>query len=298
MTYRKLVVLIFACLFFTACDDDFISTRDYPVFFTDPASEITNEGVTLSVTLLNEGTSPVLSHGFQWGEAGGIYNFKVELTDTDLSDFSVRIDSDLKEGVMYKYRSFARTENYVIEGEELYFESKGSNEAVFTDFNPKSGEIGDVITISGNYFSLDKNRIGVILGGQNIDIEEVGRDFIKFKVPRFPIVNGATSISMFSGTSMMSHPASFEILGHKITGVTPNPIKIGDQELIIQGTRFSETPSTNRVNLGSTSLQVISASKTELRVRIPQHISVGNYDLSVKINFLTEVFNEKVTVVP
>lgn len=133
-------------------------------------------------------------------------------------------------------------------------------------FTPTSGDLGDIITINGKYFTSDMDRITVTIGTGETEVIAATSSVINVK-----LLNGYSGyypinikISNKEGTS--TDP--FKINGPIITNFTPSSVN-GCGKITITGTDFSPVASENKVYFGYMQGTVESASSTQLIVTPP-----------------------------
>jgi hypothetical protein len=69
-----------------------------------------------------------------------------------------------------------------------------------------------------------------------------------------------------------------------VTSVQPNPYG-RDDLLTIQGTNFTDNKHSLKVSLAGKTATVVSATETQLQIKVPGHIPAGDQDLVVTVDF-------------
>lgn len=70
-----------------------------------------------------------------------------------------------------------------------------------------------------------------------------------------------------------------------------------DTEVVIQGDNFSPTKGNNSVEIGGTSLTVIDASQTTLKVKIPSRLVPGKYNITIKVAAQQAVSTSQIEII-
>ena len=113
------------------CDDDHLSSREYPRLNTLEVSDITPLGAKVSAEFLLRGDFEILYYGFVWSDrpsprvdhdSSAIFYGNIQDTG-----FSAEITSGLTKGIYYYVRPFVQTGNYRVYGKNVSFKSEGNN---------------------------------------------------------------------------------------------------------------------------------------------------------------------------
>jgi len=157
-------------------------------------------------------------------------------------------------------------------------------------FSPSGGPAGTRVTIQGEHFGSDPRVVQVRLGNVNVPVRRVLPDHIEVDVP-----NGAPS-------------ARFEVQVHALTVQSRegfevlSPLSIADFQprsggpgtvVTIRGQGFSSRTSDHVVTIANQRAQVLNASPTQLRVRMPAassapiEVRVGSRTATTNAPFLT-----------
>ncbi|WP_224995644.1 IPT/TIG domain-containing protein [Cesiribacter sp. SM1] len=276
-------LLIILCLF-SGCakDKDFPIKKSYPLIRTEAPVSTDGKAVMLSAKLLSEGNQQITDYGFIW-EGNGI-TFQYSLFNSkSLQEFELLVDSDLEKGVEYSCRAFVKTTEVLVLGNSLNFSSEGTEKPVILDFFPKSGGTGDTITVIGKHFSINRNRNKALLGNDSAYIISADFDTVKVMVPVSITKSGGVKITIGSGSTMVVSRDEFIIDGHRVTSISPRRGIIGETELTIYGTGFDPRITHNKVMIGGQHAFVLEAEPTQLRIRLPYDLQVGNLPVSVTV---------------
>ena len=121
------MIAVLAC---STCNEDDRISREFPLIRTFEAKDITPLGVTFHAEIIHVGKQPVISYGFVWGERAQPNLERsekwIKTGEPAAGQFDLRIETRLKEDVVYYVRSFANTEDYIVYGDEISFLSLGS----------------------------------------------------------------------------------------------------------------------------------------------------------------------------
>ena len=196
-------ILIFGLLLLVSCKEQDLN-RDYPVVMTSPVSGITSEGATFTAEFSNSGSSKISGHGFVWNTGHATLSLgddrchSVELGVPGSSRFQHNERSSLVKDAVYYVRGYVKTNGTVVYGTMVSFKSNGSTGPTFTDFSPKSGNQGDLITIVGNNFGDEINKVTITFAadGNEIKVPPINVSNTSIKVP-FPA-------TMYARTSQIS----------------------------------------------------------------------------------------------
>lgn len=169
----------------SSCDKDepFVE----PVIKVITATDITNTTAVINAEIIETGSEPILKYGFVWAE--GDYDVvsmddgKVEYLNGIPSEGEISFElKNLDQGKFYGYNSFIQTETNTYMGGKYGTGFRMASPEI-TDINPKEGSGGTVVTITGNYFTANKDAISLQLGGQEAEILEASESQITFVAP-------------------------------------------------------------------------------------------------------------------
>lgn len=151
-----------------------------------------------------------------------------------------------------------------------------------TGFDPGSGQIGDVITISGTNFSATPSSNTVKFNGKAATLSAATTTQLTCAVP-----TGATSgmIAVTVNSMTVTSTTAFTvILPPTISSFSPTSAQVG-APVTIHGTNFSTTPANNAVYFGFPQATVTAATATQLTVIVPDGATT-NSPISVIVNGL------------
>jgi hypothetical protein len=131
-------ILLLLC----ACHEE--SEFGIPMVFTGAVTDIDSSGAVFHAQITNMGSEPVTEFGFVWDTKPdpaleGAEKFVIRQQPVT-GVYSQRINTTLKEGVVYHVRSFVRTIQTVTYGKDVFFESLGSRSPVGGHQDPRQPE--------------------------------------------------------------------------------------------------------------------------------------------------------------
>ncbi len=155
-----------------------------------------------------------------------------------------------------------------ISATEIFFELIGPK---IYDYSPKSGTIGDTVTIIGELFSNRIEENEVEFNNFSAEVIEAESNFLKVLVPLE--INGndlLVSVKVADITAVSD--SLFNLTTTIIEEIFPFVAKIGDT-IVIKGTDFSLIEEGNKASIDNILGKVVEASKSSLSVIVPDHSS-------------------------
>jgi hypothetical protein len=142
-----------------------------------------------------------------------------------------------------------------------YFDVLGAST---TSFYPKTGTVGDTITIEGQYLTVSGFETYVYFFTYQAQLLEQSENKLRVLVP-----DVKDSAKVFIGIRVGSHftetPEKFSFTKPEINSIVPATAKAGDT-LTIVGNNFSLIPEANKFMIDKVNCPVISSSKTNLKI--------------------------------
>jgi hypothetical protein len=182
-TITRFHCFLFLMLSFLACKDD---NKYFQLIITSTVTDIDNTGATLNAKFLNTTDEKITEYGFTWGfrKDLSITNPKIILSNPLTKGlFSYRIDKELYPDTTYYVTAFVIKNGTYFYGSTVTFIGAGSNSPVITDFEPKSAYAGDIISISGNYFSSSNSNNIIYLNNKKLTPFYSSETLIEVVVP-------------------------------------------------------------------------------------------------------------------
>ncbi|MFT4733806.1 MAG: hypothetical protein ACI9K1_000759 [Arcticibacterium sp.] len=282
--YSLLLLMIISVL---GCNQaEFIIPREYPVIVTEKATSIDQSGVVISANILHKGKGEITEMGFTWidqSREDQVFKQAVYADPDTTERIELRISSDLRKDGFYKFRAYLEVGDLVILGNEESFQSQGSLVSKVSDFYPKSGGTGELITIVGENFSLSRDRTKVFLGRNEAELFYVSMDTIKVLVPKRVSASGEVEVAVRSGVSNLVLTNKFVLDRRRTLSFSPATGFIGETEIEISGAGFDSPINEITVKLGVQELEVVKVSDTEIKALLPYHISRTRNLLEVKV---------------
>jgi len=268
------------------------------VVHTGLVKEVTDEGVLFTGSIQGSGTNEILEYGFAWSTSKEptLLNGRYKVGEGSFKgEFEQQVRSNLSSNTEYHMWAYAINPTATIFGEAVKFRSKGVAGPVITSFNPISGSSGDIITITGDNFSQQSGNNIVKVGPLTSAVVSSTVTEIQVKLPSGITTSGRVKISVKVGEATALSSEDFTLKGPIVTGV--NPLSAIQGTLIsIDGEGFSPVPSENMVKFGQTVSQVITASVTQLVVRVPPTNFAGTVQITVTVNGITGQFEAPFTI--
>ncbi|MGE0588000.1 MAG: IPT/TIG domain-containing protein [Cyclobacteriaceae bacterium] len=160
-------------------------------------------------------------------------------------------------------------------------------EPTIVSFDPPQGSPGTTVTITGTNFSTTAIENVVQFNGITATVTASTSTTITTSVPA-GASTGSISVSIGCNTSISADYIVTASGSPAITSFTPSSGPIGTT-VIITGTNFDPTPSSNTVSFNGTMATVTSASATNLTVSVPVGATTGTISVSVGGNTATSI---------
>jgi hypothetical protein len=133
---------------------------------------------------------------------------------------------------------------------------------------PESGVVGATLTIHGAHFGTDIREVAVSIHGQVLTVRNVTDTDITAEIPAGASTD-RISVAIHGLPAVLSPHAFTVLVPVAVTAFAPENGGPGT-EVTITGTGFSTTAGQDHVTMSGLPCHVLSASATELRVRIPE----------------------------
>ncbi len=285
------------------CDENEVTSRDYPRLNTLLVSDITSEGAKFNAEILFRGNFEIVNYGFVWGEDE---NPTLENSDRVIyaeniqsEKFSGIIETTLKEGVSYFVRAFVETNDFIVYGENVSFLSLGSSGPELIDFIPKSGHLGDTIRISGSNFGRIKSNVEVKIDQIKIEVVEFNETELLVLVPdSLSVENSIISVSV-SG-NITSFDEEFRLFKPIISNLSSTDVTFGSI-VVIEGENFNTFPNKVLVEFIGTnetifSTEIISISENRIETKVPLNLDSKQSEISISMNNFVVNGKQKITI--
>lgn len=277
-SFYKVISLLFLIGLIAQCQKEELTSRDFPRLRTLPVSNISAAGATFSAEIGYRGDFEVLNYGFVWrarrGDPALPDDARVIFTgDIQAQQFSSEITVSLQTGVTYNVRAFIQTNDYLVYGNNIQFQSLGGNGPDIQALRPASGTIGDTIDILGNQFSHLENLNKVFFDDKEAVLLSYTDTLLKVIVPEIEKAEVKVSVSIlgnkadFDGVFLTTTPV--------IDDFSPKTIAI-DDTLTISGQNFNAVAEYNSLTISGLTCEVVTASETSLKAIIPAGLPTDN----------------------
>lgn len=287
--YKNLILLIATILVSCAKEKDFPVAVDYPIIRTQSAI-VMEEGIKVDANVLNIGNTPITEYGFSFrattGNTRDVFDSKkIVGTTTPEATYSAVLTADMEPGKTYFVRAYAVAGKYIAYGEPITFKGIKSQAPVITDFDPKEGLDGTLVTITGENFSYHKGYIKVKIGDADATVVETTLDKIVIKTPNVSYA-GSFPIQVTIQDQQVVTTDKYKIIGPYLTHLSSKAAKVGD-EITLYG-EYLLTPKSGTapvtVKIGDRSCFVKSHTDKEITVLVPpMDYSYSSWPVSIEI---------------
>ena len=263
---------------FIKCDEDEVTSRNYPRLKTLPVTNITSEGAKFNAEIKFRGDFEVINYGFVWSESE---NPTIESSDRviyseniQLDKFSEMIETTLKEEVSYFVRGFVETNDFIVYGENVDFLSLGSKAPILQSLIPNVGNARDTISVTGRNFSYLNEKNAIFFNDFPGKIIVSSDTSIMVVVPDELLVKNSL-VSAYVIGNKASQKLKFTQLPPNIISFIPN--KASTRELIkIYGENFGISTDANKVFFDGLEATIINANQEYLEVEVPSGIPLNS----------------------
>ena len=132
--------------------------------------------------------------------------------------------------------------------------------------SPNTASLGDTVVLIGNNFDFDNSRNKIIIENEEVTILNSTRNTIQFVLPERVSVS-TLNLKLHTQLQEATLPRAVTIKKPTITGL---PTGSRAYEIIeVTGTNFSIFPEENKIYFNDLPAEVLEASRTKLKVRIP-----------------------------
>lgn len=164
-----------------------------------------------------------------------------------------------------------------------------------TDFTPKNGTFGTLITVTGSDFYPFETS--ALIGGKAASAIEVTESYVTFAVP-INVTTPTLTVKLVSGATTIDIPGVFTVTPPTITSVSPL-IGLGGTIVTIKGTGFNvgdNVDSYNTVKFGTAVAESFNSALNEITAYVPKGLPLGDYTVSVFTGIHTVAFANKFTL--
>lgn len=290
---KKLFIILFILAVIISCtkEKDF----NFPLIFTGDVTDITTGGAVFHAKIVDLSKEKIIEYGFVWstqtnpmvGNSEKILIYEPPV----IGNVSEQISTSLQTGVKYFVRAFIRNSRYITYGKEVTFTSLGSLAPQITDFMPKSGNLGDTVTITGKSFSYIQSNNKVSFEGIQAVIIKATQDTLIVRVPgNLNSFTSSVSVSIFGNKTSGNN--AFVLIAPEIHDFYD---KTGTfrSYVTIEGKNFLENPSTLKVYFDKFRATVLDTAEHKITVTVPDSLDKRQCNIKIKMNNLTVTSNEQ-----
>lgn len=288
----KILIILLFCISLGCEKETELDSKYYPYVITYNAKNIDNTGVTLKGEILYSNRDEIIQYGFVWSKDGvpTLNNYIYTFEDSNfVGSFFKHITFDLPQDENINARAFAKTESYIVYGNTITFNSKGSSMPEIESFLPNTGTDGETIIINGMNFSSSKERVKLTIGNKVAVIDSITPNKIITRLPCY-LDAGEHKISIEIDDKTSFFENSFTVQGPIIKSFSPLSGFDGTTVAII-GEYFSKIENGTVVTFGDIPTEIIKSTDDTIILISP----VTEYVGKVKINI--DVTNKKATSV-
>jgi hypothetical protein len=278
----KKIVVASIIMLFASCTEEEVTSREFARVKTTEVTDINGTGATFHAIVPSSPVS-VSDHGFLWHDQTSPLFENADRISlgpvTQLGPFEALCERGLSKGKKYYVRGYAVSDNNIIYGNVVQFISMGSKPPVLVDFNPKVASWGDMITVTGQNFSVSSTKNVVKFDASTAIFIDASSDVIRVKVP-YDIQNELTSISIIEAATghTSTVPTNFQLLAPIINSVTPSSAPV-ESTVVIEGKYLGSTK--RRVFFNSEEGTIVNTTLTSITCKVPPGLPSGQVTLKV-----------------
>jgi hypothetical protein len=144
---------------------------------------------------------------------------------------------------------------------------------IVSQVTPLTGTFNDLVTISGQNFSLPGITPVVYFEWSLAEVVSFSNNTIVTKVPVY-LDNSPKRMTVVIGSNVVYSNDLFTLMEPQISSISPSTLTLGST-LILTGTGFNPEASRNKVSWNTYELPILSASATSISVSIPANLPSG-----------------------
>ena len=277
---KKIVSLLVVINVLLSCDTEG-NRSPLPEVETLGSQVFSSGGVTLKGNINNLGDSEIVAYGFELMANGNNIHYNVnhqaELPASH-GEYNLKISQGLYPDLNYNFRAYVRTESNTYRGETLTFHSIGSLTPVLKKCSPSLVHIGDTVVLTGENFPENKNDIELKFGDSYAEILSVSETELTFLVPKPDGDLRSLEISTYG--KQVSENDLLDLYQPVISKTNPEVAFFGETISII-GDHFNNIIHYTSVYIGGHKAEIISTSRNEIQVVIPEEVDFSNTLITV-----------------
>lgn len=276
MRLFKSILFVSISIAFIKCDEEKVTTREYPRVETLDVINVDSNGATFRANILQHGSDDEYEYGFVWSKEmePTIEESEKVISTSNLStdSFQSGVTTTLIEGEDYVVRAFVKNSEYLVYGNPIEFTSLGSGAPKVISLVSHFGTVGDTISIKGDNFSYLNHQNIVTIDTLSCLVVSSTDTLISIIVPA-KLRREKPDLTVSIGDNKTTIETDWTFSTPKIISFSP---ETGTDltELLIFGFEFSNFPDENIVEIGGQIASVITSTKEKLFVQIPIGIKV------------------------
>lgn len=253
---------------------------------TGEVTDITDSSAVFHGQILAPDASEVQEYGFVWDEGAGstAVDAKRSLGSSPGPEpFRAVIESDMRAGVQYHVRAFARIRSGIVYGNSVRFTSEGGNTPKITGFSPSEGVAGTIVSIEGKRFCADADSVEVRFGYSPARVLEATSTLIRAELLA-PVTNtGQVTIRVSCNGETAYSPAPFTILHPEITRLAlphvyaPDVLRMVVRNLDMQGEWTARIQSVDDPDYSFDLLPVAGWKPDTAKFAVDRNVRIGQY---------------------
>lgn len=152
-----------------------------------------------------------------------------------------------------------------------------------TDFNPKSGPIGTILTLTGTGFAAVSGQNQVTLAGKSLAVVSSSATEVRVRIAPATSSGPIQLAVAYNGQAATTTP--FVVTTPpRLVSFAPTKVAPGGT-FVVTGSAFGTNASTLEVKVGETLLQVVSVTDTQLTVQVPANLApmIGRLTVNVRL---------------
>ncbi len=283
---KRNITLLFSILILSySCKNEDFDKKDFPSLFTFDAENVDENGATFKAEITQNRNSEVIKLGFIWGKSSGILYEKdtIYVETKNEGIFYQNIDYALPANEEISFYSYAQTSDYEVIGNIRTFISKGCKLPTITDFYPKHGSDGEMVTIEGNDFTSAKSVYKILFGDKNGKILSASKNKITVEVPQNYSVPGKCQLNLKMYNENFA-VGEFELDSLIITNINSTDFIIAESTVEI--TFNNKVYYVGNVTIGGINIDTKSIYFNENKIYfiLPNYLPGGEQELSMTVN--------------
>lgn len=217
---KIILFLLLSSLFFLTCEKEAVpESKAYPYVITLDIENNDGTGITLLAEITDIGNDVIEEYGFVFSKENNptIDSYRIEIiTHAKVGEYRYRISNGLEKGMTYSVRAYIRTKKYLVYGNEISFESKGSLAPIIYSFTPDKGHAGTYVEITGENFSSIPELNIVKFGNKTAIIDSISEGKLFVRAPVITETKDVTiSVSVANMEIIANKPFEFYFSWYK-----------------------------------------------------------------------------------